>query len=198
MNFRVAQPVRRTAAELVFPILSKRFPLDSTIDEQPVSESGQDRTYWEATGRRHYPTYFRRLRRTMVCAAFGGYFAPGIFHSTENLLERAFYSLAWRLGKRTHTIMQFDSWRFWESMAAGCLTLQADYKRYGCLLPVEPDSEKQYAGIDFEKRDCAQFIFESDLKTLSAVAGEGRRWAEEHYAPEATARRLLRLLGYRN
>lgn len=198
VNFRASHPVRRAAADLVIPALETRFPPDLTIDEPPARESGQERIYWEATGRRHYPTFFNRLQRTMACAAFGGYFAPGVFRSTESLPERALYALAWRLGKRTRTILQFDSWRFWESMAAGCLTLQANYERYGCSLPVEPESETQYIGIDFGERDCARFVRESDLNSLSIVAQEGRRWAIEHYSPQAAAGRLLRLLGNLN
>jgi hypothetical protein len=194
VNFRVGQPVRKVVKERVLPKLAGRFLLDSSFDKQP--EKGIDRVYWEATGRRHYPTFFERLQRTMLCAAFGGYFAPGIFRSTESLPERVLYHLVSRLGKQTHTIMQFDSWRFWESMAAGCLTLQVDYKRYGCRLPVEPDSQVNYAGIDFEKAESMQFLLDSDLKTLSAIADAGRRWAVENYSPVAAARRLLRMLGY--
>jgi hypothetical protein len=134
----------------------------------------------------------------MACAAFGGYFAPGIFRSTENLPERVLYNLVWRLGRRTRTVMQFDNWRFWESMAAGCLTLQADYERYGCSLPVAPDSGIHYAGIDFERPESVRFVLDFDLKALAAVADAGRRWAMEHYSPGAVARRLLHLLGYSN
>jgi hypothetical protein len=197
VNFRVGQPVRKEAAEKVLTKLAARFALDSSFD-QPPEGKGLDTVYWEATGRRHYPTFFERLQTTMGCAALSGYFAPGVFGSTESIAERALYKLVSRLGKRTHTIMQFDSWRFWESMAAGCLTLQVDYGRYGCCLPAEPYSGVHYAGIDFESPKSVQFLLDSDLKTLAAVACAGRQWALENYSPVVTARRLLGLLGYRN
>jgi hypothetical protein len=197
VNFRVSHPVRRAAVDRVLPQIAARFAPDANRDETPV-EGSQDRSLWEATGRRHYASFFLRLKRTMVCAAFGGYFAPGIFRSTERLPERILYNLIGRANKRTRTVMQFDSWRFWESLAAGCLTLQADYERYGCLLPEEPKSRTHYAGIDFDSRDRAQFLLDSDLDDLAEVADRGRQWAFEHYSPAAVASRLLRMLGYRN
>jgi hypothetical protein len=92
--FRVGQPVRRAAAEIVLPQITSRFPVSPDIDEPPAAGSGEGRAYWEATGRRHYPSYYARLRRSMACAAFGGYFAPGVWKSTESLPERALYHLA--------------------------------------------------------------------------------------------------------
>jgi hypothetical protein len=195
VNFRVSHPVRQAASERVLPALAGRFPLDATLDETPA-EGTLDRTYWEATGRRHYASFFLRLQRSMACAAFGGYFAPGVFRSTESLAERILYRLTWRAGRRTRTIMQFDNWRFWESMAAGCLTLQVDYKRYGCSLPVQPDSQVHYAGIDFERSEGLHFVLDSDVASLMIVAEAGRNWAVTHYSPAAVARRLLHLLGY--
>jgi hypothetical protein len=197
VNFRVFHPVRRAASELVLPRVASRFTLDAVRDDVPA-EGSPDRSLWAATGRRHYASFFLRLQRTMVCAAFGGYFAPGIFRGTESLPERILYNLGGRARLRTRTIMQFDSWRFWEAMAAGCLTVQADYTRYGCLLPEGPKSLIHYAGIDFDRQDGVQFLLDSDLNALATVADRGRQWAIEHYSPAAAARRLLRMLGYQN
>jgi hypothetical protein len=194
-TFRVTHPVRDAASRIMLKYLSGRFSIDRELDSPPAAGSGEDRALWEATGRRHYPGYFARLRKRMLCAAFGGYFAPGVFRSTENLPERVLYSLGWRLGVRTGTIMQFDSWRFWESLAAGCLTLQVEYARYGCLLPEMPSNGEHYAGFDLGERHRAPWVRDADEKELARVAAAGRMWALEQYSPRAAARRMLGLLG---
>ena len=193
-NFRVGHPVRRVAEERVAPLLSKRFAIDRSLDDAPGPNGGPDRLYWEATGRRHYPGFYDRLRRSLVCAAFGGYFAPGRSGTTERFSERVLYKLASTFRFQTGTVMQFDSWRFWESLAAGCLTLQVDYGRYGCRLPEEPRSRVHYCGIEFGNRESESWILEADVKDLELAARSGREWALEHYSPRATARRLLKLL----
>ncbi|HUW39954.1 MAG TPA: glycosyltransferase [Rectinemataceae bacterium] len=192
VNFRVGHPVRQAAELLLAPALAERFAIDRSVDEPPAS--GPDRGLWEATGRRHYPSFYARLVSSRACAAFGGYFAPGLFGSTEALPERALYAAFWRLGRRTRTVMQFDSWRFWESLAAGCLTLHVDLAAYGCALPVEPRPGEEYLGFDFDRRDCAAPLRESSDEELGRIAAAGRSWALEHYSPRAQAARLLQLL----
>ena len=194
--FRVSHPVRSRASG-VRSDLSGRFPADDSVDAAPGPELLEEHALWAATGRRHYPAFFSRLRQTMLCAAFGGYFAPGILGRTESLGERTLYAVCSRLRVATRTVMQFDSWRFWESLASGCLTLQLDYHRYGCLLPEMPVSRTHYAGIDLAERDPSAWILDSSDEELASVACTGRDWAVEHYAPAPTARRLLRLLGER-
>jgi len=80
-------------------------------------------------------------------------------------------------------------------MAAGCLTLQVDYERYGCRLPVQPQSGIHYCGIELGSRESEHWILDTDTATLAAVASAGREWALRHYSPAAAATRLLNLLG---
>jgi hypothetical protein len=194
VNFRVSHAVRRVAETVVLPALSERFQIDRSVDPAPAPGQGRERMLWEATGRRHSESFYARLKSSMACAAFGGQFSPGVFRSTENLAERVLNNAVWRLGRSTRTIMQFDSWRFWESLAAGCLTLQVDYQDFGCMLPVMPQSGIHYAGIDILARDCADAIRGASLDELGRIAGAGRAWALEHYSPAASASRLLDLL----
>jgi hypothetical protein len=193
--FRVSHPVRNAASRVVLHQLSRRFSVDQEIDPPPRRESTGDYSLWAATGRRHYPQYFVRLQKSALCAAFGGYFAPGVFRSTESFGERALYAAYWRLAARSKTVMQFDSWRFWESLAAGCLTLQVDYDRYGCCLPEMPAAGIHYAGFDLGARDCASWVIDARDEELASAAESGREWCIRHYSPQATAQRLLSLLG---
>jgi hypothetical protein len=192
VNFRVGHPVREAAELLLSPALAERFEIDRRVDEAPLA--GIDRELWEATGRRHYPSFYARLKASRACAAFGGYFAPGVFGSTEALAERALYAAFWRLGRRTRTVMQFDSWRFWEALAAGCLTLHVDLGAYGCALPVEPEAGLHYLGFDFDRPDAAAPLREASDEELALIAAAGRSWALEHYSPRASAERFLQLL----
>jgi hypothetical protein len=194
VNFRVSHAVRRVAEKKVLPGLKERFEIDRSVDDAPAPDSGVERLLWEATGRRHSGSFYARLKSSMICAAFGGQFSPGIFRRTENLAERVLNNAVWQMGRTTGTIMQFDSWRFWESMAAGCLTLQADYERFGCCLPVMPQNGIHYAGIDLLARDSTQSLRDSSLQDLAKIAEAGRAWALEHYSPAAVARRLMSLL----
>lgn len=193
VNFRVGHPVRRAAEAFVLPALAERLEIDRSLDEPPGE--GRDRELWEVTGRRHYPSFYARLGASRACAAFGGYFAPGIFRSTEAPAERALHAAFWRLGRRTRTVMQFDSWRFWESLCSGCLTLHVDLEAYGCALPVDPRSGVHYLGFDFDRADGPSLLREASDGELGRIAAAGRSWALEHYSPKAAALRLLDLLG---
>ncbi len=53
--------------------------------------------------------------------------------------------------RRTYLISQWDSWRLWESLAAGCATMHVDLERYGCTLPVMPVNWEHYIGVDLER-----------------------------------------------
>lgn len=192
VNFRVGHPVRQRAENSVLPTLSKRFEIDRSTDRPPAS--GSDRELWEATGRRHYPSFYERLSTSQASAAFGGYFAPGLLSSTEFLAERALYALFWRLERKTRTVMQFDSWRFWESLCAGCLTLHVDLQAYGCALPVMPQSGIQYLGFDFDSTDSIALLRDSSDESLGNIAAAGRTWVLEQYSPKATVLRLLQMM----
>ncbi|MGA2477755.1 MAG: hypothetical protein ABSG63_03270 [Spirochaetia bacterium] len=194
-NFRVGHPVRAVARKLVMPVAASRLQIDDSIDSPPAEDAGRDRLLWEATGRRHYPAYFARLLSSKACAAFGGYFAPGVFRSTENVLERALYALGWRLGRKSRTVMQFDSWRLWEALCAGSLMLHVDLDAYCCSLPSMPVNGVHYAGFDFHRRDCAAFLRDAPEKDLAAIAVAGRAWVLDQYSPRAAARRLLAMIG---
>jgi hypothetical protein len=99
-----------------------------------------------------------------------------------------------RTGLETGTVAQFDSWRFWESLAAGCLTFHVDLERYDCLLPVAPENGRHYFGIDLGSpgREAERVLRSAD--SFGEIAARGRQWALEHYTPLATARRFVQSL----
>lgn len=93
--------------------------------------------------------------------------------------------------RATTVIARWDSWRFWESLVSGCVTIHLDFERYGFKLPVMPENWKQYIGIDMAnpKQDVERIMDEWDR--MEEIAWSGRLWALEHYSPVAVARRFL-------
>ncbi|WP_347237749.1 glycosyltransferase [Sphaerospermopsis sp. FACHB-1194] len=89
------------------------------------------------------------------------------------------------------TIVQWDSWRFWESLAAGCVTFHLDFDKYGLDIPVMPENWRHYIGIDLDNVPAAIDRIVDEPEILEKIALEGRRWAIENYSPVPTALRFL-------
>ena len=198
-NFRIPHPIRAEAMAVIAGRLPAPFQLETIVDEldEPPTEP-QARLFWEQTGRRHNPRYFDRLRSTAAVAAFGGFMiAP--FPSDHTQPTRLADSVAnriasHRIGRSQRRILQWDSWRLWESFAAGCVTMHVDLERYGASLPVMPEPGKHYVGIDLARPEASLEVLK-DTAWTNRVGQAGRQWAIEHYGPVATARRLLDELG---
>jgi len=195
VNFRhkkFTHSLRRYVQKAFVPQLGKYFTVDKSSDD-PTQVNSDPYHYlqWVQTGRRHYPSYYRRLKQSAACACFGGFFlAPGIFDRQDSL---AYYSakIIGELGFKTSRIGQWDSWRLWESMVAGCITLHVDFEKYGFELPVMPINWKHYIGIDLDNipEEIARITEQPEL--LAQISAQGRAWAIEHYAPKPTALRFL-------
>jgi hypothetical protein len=94
----------------------------------------------------------------------------------------------------TGAVVQFDSWRFWESLAAGCLTLHVDLDKYGCSFPVQPENWKHYVGFDLRHIDQDIRRLKDSRSRLEEIALAGREWAVTHYSPRAVAERFLNMM----
>jgi hypothetical protein len=90
-----------------------------------------------------------------------------------------------------------DSWRFWESLAAGCVTFQVDFEKYGLLLPVMPENWRHYIGIDLDNIQETVDRITDDPGILQTISTEGRRWVLEHYTPVPTTLRFFETVGTR-
>lgn len=207
-NARNAHPVRELAARTRHRWLPDGLAVDSSrdVDVDP-DETPLDALYRRQSGGRHDRRYYARLRESLASTAFGGWFGspllvserPDVIGKGIRLLQRL-NGNARPLARRQDLwrpfpirfIGQYDSWRWWESLAAGCCTLHVDLDRYRCRLPVQPIRGEHYLGLDFG--DPGRLRRELDTVDLAAVGRAGRRWALANYSPEATARRLLDLV----
>jgi hypothetical protein len=111
-----------------------------------------------------------------ACACFGGAVTSSYF-TGEPIVE-------W-----------WDSWRFWESLAAGCVTFHVDFDKYGVKLPVMPENWRHYVGIDLDNMQDTVDRIADDPGILEKISAEGRQWAIENYSPVPTALRFLEMLG---
>ncbi len=177
--FTFDYPLRQIAIDHFFPLLKSVLPIDISIDDfdDPPQDS-DDYLQWLQTDKRHYPSYYQRLTSSVACACFGGCLAINPY-SQEPRAE-------W-----------WDSWRFWESLAAGCVTFHVDFDKYGVSLPIKPENWRHYIGIDLDNPQATLDRIVSEPEILERISVEGRQWAIEHYSPVPTALRFLELIsGY--
>jgi hypothetical protein len=198
-NFRHGRwkhSVRHRVERCFSPRIARLLPLDTTGNTfEFTARDPYEDLMWRQTGRRHTRVYFETLRSAAACAAFSGFFFAPSSHDPTGLpfrLQRRFFT---RSGLASHRVTDWDNWRFWESLAAGCATFHLDLDRYGATLPVRPENWRHYIGVDLSRTDEAIERIESQPGLLEAVGEEGRAWVLRHYAPLPTARRFLELIG---
>jgi hypothetical protein len=150
---------------------------------------------WRLTGRRHSDRYYSVLRQSTASACFGGYFLTNFPRDERHVLSRFMKRAITRLHLRTRRITQFDSWRFWESLAAGCATVHLDLDRYGARLPVMPRNWEHYIGLDLDRLDDDIERMVGDPTLIDRIGAAGRLWSLATYGPRPTALRFLALIG---
>jgi hypothetical protein len=195
-NFRHVgkmQSVRKAAHDLFYPISDAALP--ASFSAMGMPEEAYHHLMWKQTGRRHTPVFYEELMSVMATASFCGWFIPSWPHSQANLL----FVLLWRLMRRFdlkgRRITQWDSWRHWEAMAAGCVSIHADFDKYGMALPVRPTNWEHYIGVDFDRPKDAIDRIIAEPAVLEHISVQGRAWVLKHYSPVPVAKRFLGLIG---
>ena len=197
-NFRHKKPVhsvRRYCDKVFLPQIQRIMVVDNTFDrkeDQPLSD--YDKLHNFQTGGRHFSSYYKRLKEVKACATFGGFFVSPFPRNQNLLISRGLKRFLTELGFRSNCIDQWDSWRFWESLAAGCVTFHVDFQKYGCSLPIMPENWKHYVGVDLNNIPQAVDRLVSEPGILNEISREGRSWAIEHYSPVSTAMRFLEVV----
>jgi hypothetical protein len=195
VNFRIGHPLRHFVQENFIPHISKTLTVDDSVDSFDSAPSEQYHyLQWKQTGMRHYPEYYKRLRESVACACFGGLFInpwPRNAFGPTNSTDRIFNKLLKALHLKPSRLMNWESSRFWESLAAGCVTLHVDLEKYGAFLPIMPENWRHYIGIDLENIEETIFHIANEPDVFEKISVEGRRWALEHYSPVPTTLRFL-------
>lgn len=200
VNFRHSQKYMHSVRKYVLNDFINRIEhllkIDNSIDA-PDAQLTNPYHYmqWVQTGKRHYSSYYKRLSQSVACACFGGFFVTPFPKKQRSPLSRLLKRLISKWGLRTNTVEQWDSWRFWEALAAGTVAFHIDLEKYGAVLPVMPTNWKHYIGIDFDNIDAAIARITAEPELLEKIAAAGREWVLEHYSPVPTALRFLATVG---
>ncbi len=193
-NKRNAHTVRKKFYHDILPELRELFLIDDQIDQlrEPPDDDRQ-KLLWYQTGKRHYPQYYDRLSYSKACACFGGYFVGPWPRGKGNYLSKLQERLISALGFMTQDIVQWDSWRLWESFLSGCVTFHVDFELYNFQLPVMPENWRHYVGVDFRYPKQVVEKLSNNYELLELIASQGQSWAIENYSPVATAERFIEL-----
>lgn len=176
VQYKVDFPLRKIANQHFYPLIQNILKLD--FSREKFDRPPRDNYHyllWEQTGQRHHPAYYQRLTKSAACAAFGGCVVPD--NEGQN-----FHAEWW------------DSWRFWESLVAGCVTFHIDFDKYGVNLPVMPENWKHYIGIDLDNMQATVDRLVEEPEILERISIAGRHWAIENYSPVPTALRFLEIV----
>jgi len=209
VNFGASHPyphgARELAARQLEPRLESVLPHDRTRDD--LSRAPGDPLallMWRQTGGRFSQEYYQRLGRSQAVAAFcGELIPPAPFENPECYLvggnrakvRRFLFEALGRLDPRPPRWVQWDSFRFWEALAAGCAVFNLDLAHYGVEIPVMPENFEHYIGVNLSAVDDVLDRLEAESNLLERVAASGRAWAMTHYSPRAAAQRFLTLVG---
>jgi hypothetical protein len=206
INFGASHPYEhRARTRLTKPFTAAvrtLFGVDDRRDDlRRPPDLPSDRLMWEQTQHRHHPDYFRRLGESQAIAAFCGDLIPPspaypryLAGGGRARLARRFFELLGRLDPRPPRLIQWDSWRFWEGLAAGCVVFNLDLPHYGVALPVMPRHLEHYVAVRPGTLSAVVAELERDPAQLVRIAEQGRAWALEHYSPRALASRFLTTL----
>jgi hypothetical protein len=176
------------------PKINSIIPLNSTKLLDARKRGKYHSLQWAQASGRHNPGYYELLLSTTTCSSFGGYFISPFPYYPWTLPGRICRKAITKFGWKTSRLVQWDSWRFWESLAAGCVTIHLDFDKYGFLLPVMPENWKHYIGIDLDNIDGSIDLIIKNLERLPEISAAGRSWALEYYSPVAVARRFLEIV----
>lgn len=205
INFGASHPYphgARDVAQARFePAIAHLLHIDTTKDDllQEPTDS-YDALMWRQTGHRFSRAYYERLKHSQAVACFCGELIPPMPYrrpecylvgGNKAKLRRMFYEALARLDPRPRRSVQWDSFRFWEALAAGCAAFNLDLEHYGVDIPVMPENWKHYIGVNFDKVGDVMERLAADPGVLARVADAGRAWALAHYSPRQMAQRFL-------
>lgn len=203
MTYRVHLDVRRLTNEGFVPFLSKKYPLlhfESATPGPEITEN--EHTYWWQTGRRHDELYFAELNKSLFSLAFGGILVPKPYPSNtaknlQYLANRALLKFIPGLRAKGYLqyIIQYDSWRLWESFISDACPLFLNFEQWGFQLPVNPIAGEHYLDVDLKNMEkSAKRIVSMPTDEIKHISQNGREWAFKHYAPLPVTHRFLNLV----
>lgn len=171
-NFRPSanQQIRNMLDWTLVPHLEKHFAVDRAISADHQLKLGQ----------------------YLGCLAYGGSWEEDLAPNSALAAHPEYHTYRQELVfHRPVAILRWDSWRWWESLAAGCLTFNLDFEKHGLMLPVVPEAWKHYVPVDLSDPKATIERLLDERARWPEIAANGRVWARTHYSPDAVAARLV-------
>ena len=89
--------------------------------------------------------YIKALTSSAICLAYGGdFYSPLSGNTWFEKNQPELYKLHSFAHVESSALLRWDSWRFWESLAAGCVTVHLDFDSCGFNLPEMPKAWEHY------------------------------------------------------
>lgn len=200
-NFGFSHPyghgVRKWARKNVYPGLRGQLAIQFRHAPTVTAADGE----WNAlmnkqTKGKHNPAYYRDLRSYQVISCFCGDWYPSqpadaaVFSGGGGrvAIRRLLYGALDRLSGAIPRLIQWDSWRFWETLACGAVALHFDLAKGGVSLPVMPEPGVHYLACDEKGRIPDEWLTSA---ALERIAAQGTAWAKGNYSPLKAAERML-------
>ncbi len=202
-SYRVNMDLRKLTNDQLLPLISKKYGLVTFESAVPGPEIAEDdQSYWWQTGRRHDEEYFIELNKSRISLAFGGIFVPGPYPSNpiqklRHLGNRAVLKAIPGLRQKGYLqyIVQYDSWRIWESFISNACPLFLNFEQCGFQWPINPIAGEHYIDVDiFNFKESAEKILALSDAELDKISNQGREWALQHYSPLPMAQRFLKIV----
>ena len=137
--------------------------------------------------------YIDAMLNSKICLAYGGdFYAPITSNPWFRKNDPALADMHnFERFDAPALVQRWDSFRLWESFAAGCLTVHLDFEKYGFVLPHRPTAWEHYVPIDLDNIAHSVAELMDRENEWSEIAANGRAWAITHYTPKPTAIRVL-------
>lgn len=200
-NFGYSHPwphtVRDWARERVYPRLKTYIPVEEkTATTCTPSDGSWNWMMHQQCARRHNPAYYEDLCNVQVVSCFCGDWFPQWPRDCRRLcgggskadLRRKIWWSIHRLMRGSPRAIQWDSWRFWETLVCGAVPLTTNLGEAGVTLPHMPEPDVHYISCDLHGHVNPN-VFEASR--LQCIAENGRKWAVQNYSPKASAKRFL-------
>lgn len=137
--------------------------------------------------------YAEQLRSSQLSMAFGGLFfwpRSDYDYMKKLMSERSLRLDVFAERERRVGVLRWDSFRFWETMAFGCIPIQLDFDIYGFLLPETPIGWQHYVPIDLmrigDTFDTLDSMVADDFEKIEEMSFHGRSWCIENAHPVKT------------
>jgi hypothetical protein len=206
LTFRLEHTLRAKAVVEMSPAFGKNFPIykgvtTETHVEKPAGFTEEELVFWDQSGHRHDPEFYRSLNSSLLTFAFGGFIYPRPFADTRFMrpfqkISQAASSILRGLGRddsSCYFIDQFDSWRWWESMYSNTCPIHMNFSDWKFILPEMPEDKVHYWGVSrFNFEASAIQLAETHPDDLRHIGIAGSKWTSKHYSPAAIAERFLK------